>query len=452
MKKLLQIAATSHGVLSLEEELMVMQDTEASRQAAVSETEEAERTIDIVEALEDLAFVADTIERVTPREAALIQIVADTAMAGTGVDGAVIAPAMEADVTVQSDRLKVTIQKVVAMIKQVMKSILDHIKNFYEGVQRMGANIEQRLEEASKKLAGLDNNRQAGQINILPLTVGGDAVLKPSEMARAIREYADAVSTYAKDQGAFHFTQCSQMLQFYALVAQGKSQPATLIQLLEKAINASDAPTTLVKSSGENSTIDSDGPAVVVTTESTGAPLVGGVMIHRKSARLKSFDAASQAKPGDIAELVGLAMRSTGFYVQTNRTSPDRADIDTPTVGELKELVSACQGLLGKAANDAGTLKTAADKAHKLAVRANEEIAKRLESITAEDLSALVNVAPRVTKHLTEQGTAAYAELTNNALRVIGQTLAMVSKGIAAHSPAAEKLPAPATAPQLGAA
>lgn len=93
--------------LALEEDDMLAEAAELTKVQEVEETEDAARAMGITDALEDLAFVADTITEIKPEEASVIAITADLATAGTDVKVNELIPGLESlEGGVNTHRLK----------------------------------------------------------------------------------------------------------------------------------------------------------------------------------------------------------------------------------------------------------------------------------------------------------------------------------------------------------
>lgn len=146
--------------ISLEEE-QVMQ-AEATEAAAEVETglDEAERLLDVSDALEDVAVVADGIEEATPAETQLIELVGDVATAGTDeVTSEEVIPAMESfkGTKIATEGIRETARNIWANIQRVVKQVWEKIEKFFYNIfgtiPRLRKQIE-ALEEQVDNLSG----------------------------------------------------------------------------------------------------------------------------------------------------------------------------------------------------------------------------------------------------------------------------------------------------------
>ena len=135
----------------MEEEILEISQANDVAQNLAADLADADRSLDVVQALEDLAFVADTIREATPREAALIQIIGDATVAGTGADADIVTPAME-DGEQKPNRIRETIRSFIEAIKKLLATVVQKIKKFVEHVFKVSANVKGRYDELKQAL------------------------------------------------------------------------------------------------------------------------------------------------------------------------------------------------------------------------------------------------------------------------------------------------------------
>jgi hypothetical protein len=86
-------------LLSLEEEAVIIDEANVASVEVADELTEAERIVEVSDALEDLAVIADGIEEATPAEIALIENAGNMAVAGTDVAPEEVVPALTPEPT-----------------------------------------------------------------------------------------------------------------------------------------------------------------------------------------------------------------------------------------------------------------------------------------------------------------------------------------------------------------
>jgi hypothetical protein len=119
--------------LAMEEAAVIMTDCGETAAEINHDLAESERVIQVSDALEDLAFVASTIEKATPAEAALMETAGNMAVAGTDVEPDAIIPAMEGYVgrTIATEGIKETAKNIWEAIVLFVDKIWEKIRAFW---------------------------------------------------------------------------------------------------------------------------------------------------------------------------------------------------------------------------------------------------------------------------------------------------------------------------------
>jgi hypothetical protein len=117
---------------------------------------ESERVIQVSDALEDLAFVADSIKQATPAEAALMETAGNMAVAGTDVEPDAIVPSMESFIgqRIATEGIKETAQRIWESIVMFIDRIWEKIRGYWR--------INKTLPTWRKKLDAL--KKTAGEV------------------------------------------------------------------------------------------------------------------------------------------------------------------------------------------------------------------------------------------------------------------------------------------------
>jgi hypothetical protein len=120
-------------VISLEEASIILGDARVLAGEIGRDLSESERVIQISDALEDLAVVARDIKAATPAEAFLIELVGQTATAGTEVLPEEVIPAMESFIgmSIATEGIIETARRIWEAILNFIKKIWSKIRDFY---------------------------------------------------------------------------------------------------------------------------------------------------------------------------------------------------------------------------------------------------------------------------------------------------------------------------------
>jgi hypothetical protein len=115
---------------------------------------ESERVIQVSDALEDLAFVADSIKQATPAEAALMETAGNMAVAGTDVEPDAIVPSMESFIghRIATEGIKETAQRIWESIVMFIDRIWEKIRGYWR-INKTLPTWRKKLD-ALKKMAG----------------------------------------------------------------------------------------------------------------------------------------------------------------------------------------------------------------------------------------------------------------------------------------------------------
>lgn len=130
----LSVAHVDEGeAISLEEAGIILGDARVLAGEIGRDLNESERVIQISDALEDLAIVAKDIKAATPAEAFLIELVGQTATAGTEVLPEEVVPSMESFIglSISTEGIIETARRIWEAILNFIRKIWSKIKDFY---------------------------------------------------------------------------------------------------------------------------------------------------------------------------------------------------------------------------------------------------------------------------------------------------------------------------------
>lgn len=153
------VTATKQRVISLEEEMVIIDDAAQTASDVEQDLGEVERSLDTADALEDVAVVADHCEEATPTELALVDSAAQMAVAGSDIEPESVVPAMESYL---GKSLKPAVESIRETAASIWQNIQKYLQRIWEKIQAyfriavIVPNLEKRVEalEASVKTLG----------------------------------------------------------------------------------------------------------------------------------------------------------------------------------------------------------------------------------------------------------------------------------------------------------
>jgi len=169
--------------LSLEEEQDLVVEATAEGAAIDTELNEVDRMADMSDALEDLAVVADGIAgengdgEATQTEAALMDTVANAAVAGTDVDASEIVPAMESHGGKRryaAESIRERARAIWEAIKKILKQVWEKITSFMYKIFGTIPTLRRRVEDLKKRVR--DNGSRTIEEKKITVTSGISAL------------------------------------------------------------------------------------------------------------------------------------------------------------------------------------------------------------------------------------------------------------------------------------
>jgi hypothetical protein len=185
--------------VSLEEELIVVGNANEAAQACDERLSEVERLVDLKQALEDLAVIADNIQQPTPMELDLIDNCAQMAVAGTGMspENLLKGPPLAVGQEIATEGWTDSAQRLWATIKAFMKKIWDHIETFLK-VHVVLPSIYARLQLALRQLKNRTGELRYGNSPQMELTTGLTYLSNGLRIQRSAAEYAQEFDKFGK--------------------------------------------------------------------------------------------------------------------------------------------------------------------------------------------------------------------------------------------------------------
>lgn len=146
--------------ISMEEEAILIEDAGGDAEEADKELSEAERIIEVSDALEDMAVAVSGDEPLTEREAMIVETAGQMAVAGTDIEPEEIVPSMEAFVgrTIGAEGFREKAKQIWEAILRFLKQIWEKIESFFYKIfgtiPRMRKSLkalEEKVENANRK-------------------------------------------------------------------------------------------------------------------------------------------------------------------------------------------------------------------------------------------------------------------------------------------------------------
>lgn len=185
--------------VSLEAELIIIDQAKEEATAADNCLSETERLIDLAGALEDLAVIADGIEQATPTQLDLIDTVAQMAVAGTDVapEELLRGPALAVGQSVATEAWKETAANIWKTIKAFVKKIWDHIDKFFK-VHVVLPGIYARLQLALRQLKNRTGQLKYGAKPEMDITTGLQYFSNGQRLQQNTAEFAKELEKFGK--------------------------------------------------------------------------------------------------------------------------------------------------------------------------------------------------------------------------------------------------------------
>lgn len=370
---------TPRTIISMEDEFIALDDAGRLGNEIESNISEIDHGRALVSALEDLEFVVDGIDKPTPREAALIQIAGDAAVAGTDVDGSELTPTME-DNTIDKSKLRQKIDAIIRMIKDALKALITKFTKFIQRYSSVGGNIAHRIEELDEKLKKAKDSKASEKIKGFSFTA-----VEVAELDQGISRVIQSQSFYIRDAAAVG-----------KAAAQGESKDR-----LDKKLAA--------LKNAKSLSVD----ALDVEILFSGIP--------------------SNVKP-EAGEL-RRAIIEHGAQIDKSLHNREGKEVAVPTVAELRKMVEAIKKLSNHAVNDkdANSLLGAMEVRSDFYTRFSEEITGILQN--QKDLSVEnIAVAQAVVDTLSTHSIQPYVRLLNMLVGSIYRAISFVNKALAIHA------------------
>lgn len=430
--------------IAIEEEMVAVVDAEDSRVQAETALDEAERALDIATALEDLHFVADTIKEATPREVALIQIVANTALAGTEIPTTTIAAEADATAESRTQKIKAVIERILAFIKELIDNVMDHVRDFVANifstlgnVQRRYRMVQDRIKEAEYSMDTKD------KVSIAGFVLGNKFIGSAKELIPALKSYISTVKSFIKDSQRDANV---RVVYYRDIFSQYDGSEEWIRSNLRETFNlfkyASPKP-----DSTPNSYMDGvvkDVGRKVLASDS----LLGGYVLTYSHISLRERGYKEDEVTYQNLEQALSHGAQTGYRVLRDDTDSDvrrnaasaKLEVNCYNKDEIKQVMSLVGELVDLLGKDSGSLLAALEEETQRAKKAVEKITTTVAAYDPEmpGAVAMAGASKRAITHITYQATAPYNTLISNTLRLVNQVLVAVNRSLQHHEAVAK--------------
>ena len=425
IREALDIAPKFAPALSMEEEIITLADAEGDRLEAIAQLEEAERSLDITDALEDLAFVADTITSATPREAALIQIISNTATAGTGVDGSVIAPALEDGEKAEGSKIRQVIAKIVNAIKEAVAKVWEYIKSFFAKILPAAASVKERLDNIKERVKETRDNPNAAKISgVLPF-VGTKELKTTNDIARELGKFEEQISEFVDEHEQYANGLGTSIIGFYQ--ATGDAKATGLLKFVAGAYAATAKPGRVVRIQAKEGQVEG-------TTNA-----INGTTFHRKGLQFNTKKPITD--DGDFAGVTSLLAELskgatfTAYQAQTDGVK--EATIPAFSVNDIAQIAEHLDDLIEHLSEESSkvSLAKAAKARLDYSKTLSEHLVKSVSGYKDDTPGAeeFAGASPRLSTFFTQQSTTPYTYLSSQVLRVMNQVIALLNRSLNSH-------------------
>lgn len=144
--------SSSFGVLSMEEEQVLLDEAGDAADAADGDLNDAERLIGVTDSMEDMAVIADGIENATEAETRLMDTVGSMAVAGSDLESEVIVPAQESYIgrRISTESIRETAKAIWKTILANLEKVWKYIEEFFYKIFGTIPSLRKRVKDLRK--------------------------------------------------------------------------------------------------------------------------------------------------------------------------------------------------------------------------------------------------------------------------------------------------------------
>lgn len=417
--------------ISMEEEQVMIDEAAQDLAGANTDLGEAERIIEVSDALEDLAVIADSIEEATPAEVALIENAGDMAVAGTDVEPGDVVPAMESyrGRRIATEGIRETAQTIWRAIQDFLKNVWKKIEGFFYKLFGTIPALRKRLKELKGRVeakagTSIEDKKITLNSGLTALSVDYKVVKNEGELKAALHDLEKATEfVFGEGQG--------DLAKMGTAIADAISDfdPDKAEESAKKVLKAvQDHRPGTIPSANKISSARYPGFAV-----SRGAPLPGNVSLFAKAYTEKG-------EGGTLGQLdrfrrAGIELAATG---EKHKDAPASVDFATMGNSSMEDAIKSCEKILdnledfqrGKRSADVKTAKSKVEAASKKATSAVEKANNDEDS---KHCVPYYRAALNFNASYARWAQSPSMGLASNALTTIRAVMVVISKSLSAY-------------------
>lgn len=199
--------SSSFGVLSMEEEQVLLDEAGDAADAADGDLNDAERLIGVTDSMEDMAVIADGIENATEAETRLMDTVGSMAVAGSDLESEVIVPAQESYIgrRISTESIRETAKAIWKTILANLEKVWKYIEEFFYKIFGTIPSLRKRVKDLRKTVedaAGrtVEHKKITVSVGVKALSVDYKAPKDESDLKHGLKVLSDTVKeTYGPD-------------------------------------------------------------------------------------------------------------------------------------------------------------------------------------------------------------------------------------------------------------
>lgn len=419
--------------ISMEEEQVMIDEAAGAAVEADQELAEAERIIEVSDALEDLAIIADGIEEASPAETQLVEIAGDMAVAGTDVSPEEIVPAMESfrGGKIATEGIRETAKNIWESIQRYLKQVWEKIEKFFYNILGTVPRLRKSLEALEQKVEDTVGKKAEGNVTISAGISNISIAYSPAKNEGDLSNCIGALTDAAKWTYGSHVDSVTKRGESIAKII-GEFDPAKsaeAVTAMRDALKAHKADKVPGSGSADNGRFPGFGTFV-------GAPLPGN-----KSIAYKWF-----ADNGDDTSDLGSLDRYRNSRVELIDTSDkaptgakNEVEITPVTTNGAKKLIKEMQALLTVLEDyKRGPKSKAITKTQKSIEDASSKANKAMGTAKSDDEGSKAAVAPFRALLNFNAAYARWAQspavpLMSHSITTIKTVMVVIQKSMAAH-------------------
>lgn len=426
------------GVLSIEEEEMIAAELPAEEVTIQQEIQEANNALEISDALEDLALIADSIPEASNTDVQLLETAVSVA-AGPEIEVEEIVPALESYVgrRISTEGLVEMARSIWENIKAWLNKMWKKVKDFFYKIFGQIPGLRRKVEAMKKRVEDTGGyKKEESSVSISSgvkfMSINGSAVKNISGFNDGLAKWqaiAEGISNISSEAEKFS-TKAAEMIAEFDVKNVGQVNLATFVQ----SIN-----TTKLGNSSKPSTVEDNYNSSEFTVTYSES-LLGNVVYQYVEPVPKSTNLLG------TLEKIRRTRINPCSTVGKNKDADTSVDFTTAGLGDLTKSLELCEKILDgieKARRGSGVekaekardkLKQACEKAEGSYKKASSD--KDLDNADGKHSLAVFKSLLSLNLTASNLFIAPTASISSNSLSVVRATLALTAKNLTAYKKA----------------